>query len=109
VMMKQDSDAARIVAALHDVVEDTKITVLDLARAGFDDAIVAAVDILTRRPEVAYDDYLTMVAANPLARAVKIADLEDNMDVRRLGAVGDEEQARLAKYHRSWKRLTAAG
>jgi (p)ppGpp synthase/HD superfamily hydrolase len=109
VMMKQDSDAARIVAALHDVVEDTRITVADLARAGFGAEVVAAVDLLTRRPDVAYDVYLEAIAANPLARAVKIADLEDNMDVRRLGAVGDEEQARLAKYHRSWKRLTAAG
>ena len=109
VMMKQDSEAARIVAALHDVVEDTKITVADLARAGFDAEIVAAVDVLTRKADVAYEAYLDGVAANPLARAVKIADLEDNLDVRRLGAVGDEEQARLAKYHRSWKRLTAAG
>ena len=107
VLMKQDSDDARIVAALHDVVEDTAITVADLARSGFGDDIVAAVGALTRRSDVPYEAYLEGVAANPLARAVKIADLEDNMDVRRLAAIGEADQERLAKYHRTWLRLTA--
>jgi (p)ppGpp synthase/HD superfamily hydrolase len=107
VMMKQQSEDARIVAVLHDVVEDTAITIADLSRAGFSDAVVAAVDLLTRRPDVAYDDYLEAIAANPLARAVKIADLEDNMDIRRLTEISESAQERLAKYLKAWRRLTA--
>lgn len=108
VMMRQQTEDARIVAVLHDVVEDTAITIADLSRAGFSDAVVLAVDLLTRRPDVAYEDYLEAVAANPLARAVKIADLEDNMDLRRLTEISESGQARLAKYLKSWRRLTGA-
>jgi len=96
-MMKQRENTARMVAALHDVVEDSEITIDDLRAAGYGDEVCEAVDALTRRDGEGYDQMIARVAANPFARAVKIADLEDNMDpARRLP--GDHEVQRQQKY-----------
>jgi (p)ppGpp synthase/HD superfamily hydrolase len=97
VMMKQQDPTARIVAVLHDVVEDSETTIDDLRAAGYSAETCDAVDALTRRENEGYDQMIARVAANPLARSVKIADLEDNMDpARRLP--GDREAERQQKY-----------
>jgi (p)ppGpp synthase/HD superfamily hydrolase len=83
VMLRQEAEAAQIVAVLHDVLEDTGVTLEGLRAAGYRPEICEAVDCLTRRPDEPYDIMISRVAANPLARAVKLADLEDNMDPRR--------------------------
>jgi hypothetical protein len=81
------------------------LTLADLQVAGYTDEICEAVDCLTRRPGESYSDMITRVEANPLARRVKLADLEDNMDPnRRLD--GTEGAERLAKYQAAWKRLS---
>ncbi len=89
---------AEVVGWLHDVVEDTGVTLDDLA-AEFPAGIVAAVDAITKRDGEDRDDYYRRVAANPLARKVKHADLDDNSSPDRLAMLDPETQDRLrAKY-----------
>ena len=107
VVLELRDRTAQTVAALHDIVEDTPLTFEDLEAAGFASEIVEAVRALTKRADEVYDVYLARVAANPIARRVKIADLEDNMRLQRLSQVSDADLARLRKYHRSWKTLKA--
>jgi len=97
---------AMMVAALHDVVEDSATTLDDLRREGFPEEVVTAVDCLTHRGDEEYDSYLERVAANELAREVKLADLVNNMDITRLPELRDKDCERLRKYHRAWTRLT---
>jgi (p)ppGpp synthase/HD superfamily hydrolase len=79
VMMAQESDEARAAAVLHDVVEDSDIGFCDLTQEGVDAAIVQAVFDLTRNADEPYAAYVERAGANPIARAVKIADLRDNL------------------------------
>ncbi|MBN1285852.1 MAG: GTP pyrophosphokinase [Anaerolineae bacterium] len=97
------SEEAMMVAVLHDVVEDTGVTLADLRRAGYPEAVVDAVDHLTRREGESYEAFVERAAAHPLARRVKLADLEDNMDIRRLPAVTPDDLARLQRYRRAWE------
>lgn len=91
----------RLVAVLHDVVEDSDTTLDDLRRLGYDEPIVQAVDHLTRRETESYEEFIARAAADPVARAVKIADLEHNLDTARLGEITERDQARLARYQRA--------
>jgi (p)ppGpp synthase/HD superfamily hydrolase len=94
-----DTGTEKMTAALHDVVEDTSVTLDDLTDAGCPAAVVAAVDALTRRQDEAYDSFLARVGQNELARRVKIADLIDNSDEQRLALLAADEADRLgAKY-----------
>ena len=106
VMMKTDTAAGRIVAVLHDVVEDTALTLADLRAAGLAARAVDAVDALTRRPGEPYLEYMARAGANPLARRIKIADLEDNMGWRRLKGLAADDRARMARYRRAYRLLT---
>jgi (p)ppGpp synthase/HD superfamily hydrolase len=104
-MLRMPSHAARIVAVLHDVVEDSDFSLEDLRRQGFSEDILDAVACLTRIPGEPYEESIGRAGGHPLARLVKIADLEDNMDVRRLANLGEKDMERLARYHRNWLRL----
>ena len=106
VMLKVASEPERIVAILHDVVEDTNHTLDDLRLAGCSPEVVDAVDRLTRREGEDYFDYVARAAEHPLARRVKIADLEDNMEWRRLKGRTDVDRDRLARYAEAYRRLT---
>ncbi len=111
VMMTVESpslDSARKVAVLHDVVEDSDWTVelLD-AKFGLTAEEQAALRLLTHADDEDYAAYVERVAANPLARAVKIADLRDNLDVTRLEQVTERDAKRITKYLRSLRRLDA--
>jgi len=105
VMFSQSDETARIVGVLHDSLEDTSLTLADLHAAGFSDEVCEAVDCLTRRDTEKYEDMITRVAANPLARRVKLGDLADNMDPKRR-LDGPEGAEHLAKYQAAWKRLS---
>lgn len=95
-----------IVALLHDILEDTEMTTVYLEFKGFDEEIIKAVEALTRRKEEnKYFDFIERVAKNDIARIVKIYDLEDNMDIRRLNKFDEYEQKRLRKYFYCWKYL----
>lgn len=91
----------RIVALLHDVVEDSPWTLDALRAEGFSEEIVSAMDGLTRREDETYDDFIARGVTNPLARRVKLADIEDNMDLRRLGDIGEKDLERLQRYQRA--------
>ena len=107
VMMRCTTTNAKIVAVLHDVVEDTPVTFEQLAAEGFSAEILAALRLVTHAPDVSYDDYISAVMTNRTAMEVKIADLEDNSDIRRLSQVDDRAVDRLRRYHAAHRRLTA--
>ena len=104
-MMKQVTEAAMIAAVLHDVVEDTPWTPEALRAEGFPEDVLEAVACLTKRKGEEYADFITRAGANPIARVVKLADLEDNMDLRRIPEPAQRDFDRLAKYRRSWETL----
>lgn len=101
-------DAAEVVGWLHDVVEDTTVTLDDLCE-DFPEEIVTGVDAMTRRPVEDGDVYYRRVAAHPLARAVKQADLDDNTDPARTALLDEETRARLARKYAHAREVLAAG
>lgn len=105
VMMRQTSEAAMIVAVLHDIVEDTDVNFDNLHTAGFPDPILDALRLLTHSDDTPYDNYIQQIEGDPLALAVKIADLEDNMNLQWFRQLTDKDLQRTAKYHRAWLRL----
>jgi len=101
------TEAAQAVAWLHDVVEDTPITLQDLTEH-FPPAIVTAVDALTHRAHETREDYYQRIAANTLARAVKQADIDDNTDPQRLQLLDEHTRHRLeTKYAQARAALAA--
>jgi (p)ppGpp synthase/HD superfamily hydrolase len=104
-----EGEEAMIVAVLHDVVEDTPWTIEQLAAEGFAPHLVAAIELLTRQEDETYEAFIERIAPDPLARLVKLADLKDNMDVRRLPEFGKKDAERMERYHRAWKRLHGDG
>ena len=96
---------AKIVALLHDTIEDTNVTPESLLEDGFSEEIVEAVMGVTKREGEGYEDFVRRAAKNPISKEVKMADLEDNMDIRRLEMLSDEDVARLRKYLKAWHYL----
>jgi (p)ppGpp synthase/HD superfamily hydrolase len=108
-MLRFQAETEMIVAVLHDVVEDSPDWDFERLRAeGFSEEIVAAVDHLTRREAESYEEFVERSGKNPLARRVKLADLEDNMDLTRLKKLSGNDRARLARYHKAWRKLSAS-
>jgi (p)ppGpp synthase/HD superfamily hydrolase len=105
VMLHLEDEEGRIAAALHDVLEDTATTADNLRDWGYGEKVIEALEALTRREGESYPEFIERLAPNPLARRVKLADLEDNMNLRRLPAAGDAGRARLARYQAAWERL----
>ena len=109
VMQHVDPGAAQVTAVLHDVIEDSEMTLADLEAVGFSAEVLEAVDLMTHREDVDYDDYVRALRDNPIARQVKLADLAHNMDIRRIaGPLDDSDCRRLAKYRRAWAILTGS-
>lgn len=106
IMLRMKEETERIVAILHDVVEDSPVTLDDLRKAGFRDEVIQAVDCLTRRKGEDYESYVTRAAGNPLARLIKVADLEDNMDLRRRHGLAGKDKSRMARYRKAYRFLT---
>ena len=106
VMARVKTIPQKIVAVLHDVIEDTPWTFADLEREGFSAEILAALDCVTKRDGEPYSEFVERSAANALARRVKVADLEDNMDIRRGADVTPGDADRLRRYLAAWHRLT---
>ncbi len=108
VMLAMPTEEERIVAVLHDVLEDAPDwTLARLVAEGFTPAIVSAVCALTKRPDEPYGDFIARVALNPLASRVKVADMRDNMDLSRIPNPTDKDRARVAKYARYIEVLAA--
>ena len=108
-MMRMESEDAMMAAVLHDVVEDSDWTLEQLRGEGFSEEVLQAVDCLTRRDDESYDEFVARAQANPIAHRVKIADLEDNMNVKRIGEMTPRDLARIKEYHRAWRALTQEG
>jgi (p)ppGpp synthase/HD superfamily hydrolase len=104
-MLRMSSETEMMAAVLHDVVEDTDWTLEQLRQAGFTEEVVQAVECLTHRDHETYNEFVARVRTNVIARKVKLADLEDNMDMRRLGTLTEKDTQRLHKYHRAWLAL----
>lgn len=105
VMARVEDPKPKTVAILHDVVEDTDWSLEDLRREGFSDEILHALDCVTKREGEPYEAFVQRSASNPLSRRVKLADLEDNMDIRRLPEITEKDHERMVKYLNAWKTL----
>lgn len=98
---QMDMEETVTAALLHDVVEDTDYTLEDLRAMGFPDPVLEALSLLTHDPSVPYMEYVKRLKNNPIARAVKLADLTHNSDLSRLPAVTEKDLARVEKYRRA--------
>lgn len=107
VMLRLEGEAAQMAGILHDLVEDTRYSFDDLRALGYAEELLQALDCLTRRPEESYEQFIERASANPLARRVKRADLEDNMDIRRLPMIGEKDLERLNRYIGAWRQILA--
>ena len=96
----------KIVGVLHDLVEDTHWTFDMLLEEGFPPHIVDALRCVTKmHDDEPYEEFIKRVKTNPLAVAVKINDLTDNMDIRRLSELTDKDAKRLRKYLKAYRAL----
>jgi len=98
-------DNYMIVAILHDVVEDSSWTIEELVRIGFSQDTMYALSLLTHTKGVSYDDYIKVISTDPIAKAVKLRDLEHNTKVTRLKGLRKKDFDRLEKYHRAYTYL----
>ena len=107
VMMRCETDDEKIVAILHDVVEDTDWTFEALREEGFTETIIEALKTVTKHSEDEdYDEFIQRSLKNEIGRKVKIADLRENLDVTRIGELTDKDLERINKYKRALKTLT---
>jgi hypothetical protein len=107
VMAAMETDAERIVAILHDVIEDGDVTLAQLADEGFPPYLLAALDAVTKRAGETYEDFVARAALDPIGRRVKIADLRDNADLARIARPTAADLARTEKYRRALAQLGA--
>ena len=106
-MEQMDTEQERIVAVLHDVVEDSEKDLKEIEKR-FGGDVRDAVDALTKDQDDDYlDEYIPNIASNPLARKVKRADLRDNLDVTRLTEIDEDMLDNVQKYHKSLQYLEA--
>ena len=95
---QMETEETIIVALLHDVVEDTNYTLDDIRAMGFPDSVVDALALMTHDKTVPYMDYVAKIKHNPIAKAVKLADLKHNSDLSRLDIADEEALRRVKKY-----------
>ncbi len=100
VMSHVEGEEAQMVAVLHDVVEDTPVTLEELRRAGFSEAVLQAVQCVTHRKDQPYAEYVIACKANPIARQVKLGDLADNCRLDRTILRPERLERDLARIHR---------
>ena len=91
------TDEEKAVAYLHDVIEDTELTLEDLREYGFFEEVLKAVDVITKKKGQDYQTYLNSVKENKLARVVKLADLRHNSDLTRLIDITEKNRERKEK------------
>ena len=101
VMLQLATDDERIAGVLHDVVEDTEWTLEALRAEGFSEPVLAAIDSVTRRDDETYEEFVHRAGQDPIGRPVKLADLRDNCDPRRIASPTEKDHARVAKYKRA--------
>lgn len=102
---KCKTNEERMVALLHDTIEDTEVTEAYLLSEGFPRNIVNAILSVTRNKNESYEDFIKRSRLNPIGRQVKLHDLEDNMDITRLNELTEKDICRLNKYLKAYKYL----
>jgi len=98
---QMQDEPTTIVALLHDVVEDSDMTLSDLRDMGYDAEIIDALSLLTHEKGVPYMEYVAKIKDNPIAKAVKLADLRHNSDLSRLDSVSEKDLKRKEKYEKA--------
>jgi len=98
VMLRVSNEEERIAAILHDVVEDTNVTLEQLAKEGFSGPVLAAVEALTKLPGESRTEAAARAKRDVIARAVKLADNSENMDLSRIAAPTEKDFARMKEY-----------
>lgn len=93
-----ETEDEKIVAYLHDVVEETKYTIEDIKKLGFNKKVIEGIKYMTHDKSTSYDDYIKKIKTCDLARKVKINDLKNNMDLSRLKEVTEKDKERVKKY-----------
>jgi GTP diphosphokinase / guanosine-3',5'-bis(diphosphate) 3'-diphosphatase len=107
VMAQMDTLESKIVAVLHDAIEDSELTIADLVRQGFPEFITDAIASITKIDGELYKDYILRVKSNAIARKVKIADVTHNMDISRIANPTEKDFQRLEKYKKVLQELNA--
>lgn len=105
VMFSRRSETERICAVLHDVIEDTDITLDYLRNEGFSEQVLSILDALTRRSNESYDEFISRIIHNKIACHVKLADLCDNMDLSRIENPSQNDYQRIEKYRKAADRI----
>jgi len=105
VMLRMNTNDERIVAVLHDVVEDSHWSLDLLSAEGFSEQVVRAIDSVTRRDSETYEEFVLRAGLDPVGRRVKFADLEDNCDLGRIAAPTEKDHARIDRYRRAIEQL----
>jgi (p)ppGpp synthase/HD superfamily hydrolase len=105
--LRDEEEEVQQIAALHDVPEDTDISMEDLRKHGFSERVIKAVDLLTHRPGVPYMDYIKALSVNSDAVKVKRKDLEDNSQITRLKGLTKKDFDRMEKYHIAYTYLSS--
>ena len=105
VAMRCSTDDEKIVALLHDTIEDTDVTPEYLLSEGFPQYLVDAILSVTKKDGESYEDFVARAKENPIGRQVKIRDLEDNLDVMRLDEVSPSMATRFTKYLKALRYL----
>ena len=108
VMHAMSNDQEKIVAILHDVVEDSDWTFDRLKEEGFEDSVIESLRCVTKYSEEEdYQEFIKRAATNKIATKVKMADIEDNLDLSRLGTLTEKDLTRIEKYKKALKHLKA--
>ena len=107
VMLNVEGYNEKIVALLHDIVEDTEVTVPDLKNLKFSKEVIEAVDVITKKKDQEYFSYLKSIKDNSIAKKVKIEDLKHNSDLKRLRFVTQKDMDRFIKYKKALDYLIA--
>ena len=108
VMLSCKGETERICAVLHDVIEDTDITLDDLRKEGFSEEIVTVIDYLSRRENESYNDFIERIMEDETACHVKLADLADNMRLSRIPSPKQKDLKRVKKYKKASKKIKSS-
>ncbi len=106
VMAQMDTLESKIVAVLHDAIEDSNLTITDLVKQGFPDFITEAIAAITKLEGETYENYILRVKSNAIAHKVKIADVMHNLDITRIANPTEKDFQRLEKYKKVLQDLT---
>ena len=108
-LAREASQDERIVAVLHDVPEDCGVSFEDLAAWGYSPQVLEALELVTRRADETYQEFIERLSPNSMARRVKMCDLRDNMDLSRIAQVTERDLERIERYNKAMRFLEALG